>query len=995
MAGSKTLKVIIAGDAAGALKAMSDVGSGSDGLAGKFSLLGKAAGAGFVAVGVAAVAAGAALFKVGDDFSHAYDKIRVGTGATGAAFEGLKDDLKATLAQVPASMEDVGTAITSLNQRLGLTGKPLQDLSVQFLNLSRITKVDLSTAVADLTRVFGDWSIKDQSKAMDEMFRASQKTGVGIEQLSEQVVQFGAPLRGLGFGFEESVAMLAKWEKEGVNVENVMGAMKKAYGQFSKEFGQRAPEEFRKFVAEIAKAPNAAAGAAMAIQKLGVRNGPDFAAAVTEGRFAYGDLVDAITNGTDTINKAAGDTEHFGEKWQKFVNQLEVAVEPLASGVFDLVGNAIDGLSPVFREVTGGFTALVAAFKAGDGDITSSGFPGFMEQVGQKAREAYDGVKTFVDGLSDEGGLSGAIQKIYDKNQGLKDSVDNVKGAFLSFWNDVLVPVGNWIRDELNTNVLPKLQGLLQWFSDTGWPAISKAAQQFYEIVLKPMFEFIGQNQEAFKNLGVALAVIAGVIVGAAVVVGVLTTALMAMGVVLAGTIVTAVVAAVAEIVNLAEVVWDVFNNVRDALGGALDFLENGVQVLWDVLQNIGSGIAKLPGIIGGALSAVAGVVGGVISTIAGAVAGFATRLPGLIAGWATAFWGWLETLQAELPGRLAYVAGFVIGWVTGTAVRLQENISNWATAALSWAVATATELPGHLAAIAGALWGWVSSTAAALPGQVAAITSQIWEWVAGVASALPGLLAGWAAQFAGWAAGLAGAIGSWLASTSSAIAGWVWGVASALPGQLAGWAGQFRDWAYGLAASFGGWLSASTGALIGWVQGIPGALAGAVSAMVNVGRGIVEGIWNGISGAGGWLMDKVRSFASGIVDGFKSALGQHSPARALFPVGEGVTQGIGVGMLNEAPGLQRSIVELMGGMQFPTVAGTVSPNVAGVSGPSFAPFTPPFTPPSPTALPSAVSTGGPVSSGPQMVTVQLVVDRRVLAETVADVSRQRNGVLR
>lgn len=51
---------------------------------------------------------------------------------------------------------------------------------------------------------------------------------------------------------------------------------------------------------------------------------------------------------------------------------------------------------PALKEVSGGFSAFGAAFKANDGDITSSGFPGFMERLGLTARVAFDYFKANV-----------------------------------------------------------------------------------------------------------------------------------------------------------------------------------------------------------------------------------------------------------------------------------------------------------------------------------------------------------------------------------------------------------------------------------------------------------------------------------------------------------------------------------------------------------------------------------------------------------------------
>jgi hypothetical protein len=47
-------------------------------------------------------AATTGILKLGTDFDEAFDKIRVGTGATGAALDDLKDDFKAVYSAVPA-----------------------------------------------------------------------------------------------------------------------------------------------------------------------------------------------------------------------------------------------------------------------------------------------------------------------------------------------------------------------------------------------------------------------------------------------------------------------------------------------------------------------------------------------------------------------------------------------------------------------------------------------------------------------------------------------------------------------------------------------------------------------------------------------------------------------------------------------------------------------------------------------------------------------------
>lgn len=72
-------------------------------------------------------------------------------------------------------------------------------------------------------------------------------------------------------------------------------------------------------------------------------------------------------------------------------------------------------------------------------------------------------------------------------------------------------------------------------------------------------------------------------------------------------------------------------------------------------------------------------------------------------------------------------------------------------------------------------------------------------------------------------------------------------------------------------------------------------------SRMWEIGDNIVSGIWDGIQNAKDWLIGKITGFASGVIDGFKSALGIHSPSRVLRDqVGKYMAEGIGVGFSDE-----------------------------------------------------------------------------------------------
>jgi hypothetical protein len=305
------------------------------------------------------LAIGAIALASAVDIDKANDIIRVTTGKTGDDLEKLKGSFKNVFKEVPNDVESVGRAIGELHTRTGLVGEPLENMATQLLNLSTITKTDVNTLIPLTTRLFGDWSVatEDQSKTLDMLYKTSQQTGIGVASLSQTVVQFGAPLRQLGFTLSESTAMLGKWEKEGVNVETVLVGMKFGLKTFARE-GIDAREGMIKYTQSIKDAATPAEATGIAMKIFGMRAGPDMAAAIREGRFETDDLIKSIAASPDTINKAAWATFDFGEKFAILKHKVEAALEPLGKKLMD----ALDKLVPTFEKAAKGLGDLTQSF---------------------------------------------------------------------------------------------------------------------------------------------------------------------------------------------------------------------------------------------------------------------------------------------------------------------------------------------------------------------------------------------------------------------------------------------------------------------------------------------------------------------------------------------------------------------------------------------------------------------------------------------------------
>lgn len=488
---------------------------------------GLASAAKIAAVGLGvAVAAFAGLESIGSSFDDAYDTIAVKTGATGELLGDLEQSFKDVVQDVPVDFGDASVAIAGLNTRLGLTGGDLEATAKQFLNLSRITGEDLGTSIESVTRVFGDWgiSVDDQGARMDQLFKTSQLTGIGVNQLSDQLVSTGAPMRQLGFTMEESAALFGKWNKEGVNSEAIMSGVRKAISTFAQE-GKDIPSAFQEAISTIQGMESASDATAKAIEIFGAKAGPDMAAAIREGRFEIADLVGQIGAAEGTINDTASSTDDWREKLTLLKNKALIVLEPIAAKVFGAIGSVVEWATPYVQS--------------------------FAEWLGEKLPVAAEAVQRFFD------------EKVVPAFQA-------VSGWVVDHWPQIR---------EIAVGVFDAIKTAVSYFVGTIVPSVVSG--------LQATFGFLVENKPALAAVATVIgAVLVVAIASWATATWAQVSALWAQAAAFAAAYapivaIIAVIAALAAGVVYAYTHWEWFRNVVDNVAS---FFKDTV---WPILQNV------------------------------------------------------------------------------------------------------------------------------------------------------------------------------------------------------------------------------------------------------------------------------------------------------------------------------------------------------------------------------------------------------------------------
>ena len=296
---------------------------------------------------------GKGLYEVGSVFDDVNDTIRVGTGASGESLQGMVDIAKRIGRSVPAEYSKIGSTVADLNTRLGLSGDTLEKVASQYLEAGRLLGEDVN--VQKTTAAFSAFGIQgDQvSEAMDNLFRVSQATGVGMNDLASMAQQAAPSMKTLGFSFEDTVAMMGAFDKAGLNSGAITTAMGKGLVGLAKK-GEEPKEAFKRVTGEIQgflDKGNEASALELASKIFGTRGAQQFIEAMKTGTLSADDMMNSIGATDDSILGLAEETMDFSEQWELLKNRALEALEPLGSEIFTWLGDTVAELIPKFQDL--------------------------------------------------------------------------------------------------------------------------------------------------------------------------------------------------------------------------------------------------------------------------------------------------------------------------------------------------------------------------------------------------------------------------------------------------------------------------------------------------------------------------------------------------------------------------------------------------------------------------------------------------------------------
>ena len=466
-----------------------------------------------VTAGVSALAAGSvAAFS---EIDEGYDIIITKTGATGEAAESLQKNMDAVFGSLPTSAADAGIAIGEVNTRFGLTGESLEQLSSQFIQFAQINETDLNGAIGSVNKnlqIFG-LGAEDAQGYLGLLTTQAQATGISVDDLMNSVQKNGPVFKEMGLSIDESVNLLAQFEKNGVNADSALAGLKKAQQNATAE-GKTLSQSLGETMEAIKGASSETEALQIATELFGKKGALEMTQAIREGRFSVDDLSSGLDDFKTTVTDTFEGTQDAPDKLTTAMNNLKIVGKEIGetlltalAPVFEKLVNAAKKLAEWFSSlsdgqkemilVAGGLAAaigpvLIAIGKMSTGLSALIQYFGSAETMGGKLIAALGGISApVVAAAAAVAALVAAFVHLWNTNEEFRTKI-------LEIWNSIVEAFQNFFQ-----GIVDRLNALGFQFEDI--TEVLKTLWDGFCAFLAPVFEgafqFIATTLETVLNV--------------------------------------------------------------------------------------------------------------------------------------------------------------------------------------------------------------------------------------------------------------------------------------------------------------------------------------------------------------------------------------------------------------------------------------------------------------------------------------------------------------
>lgn len=291
-----------------------------------------------------------ASYDAWKSFDDGADNVIKATGATGEMADSLTQSLGKVSKQIVGDFGTLGSVLGEVNTRFGYTEDDLEKATIAFQKFSEITGQDAVSAVQDVARALesSGTPLSEYQHILDAVAVTAQASGISSAKLTEGINKYGSAMRAVGFSLDDTISLMAQFEKSGVNAEQAFGGITKAAASWIKA-GEDPAERLQAYVAAIKRTTDEARAGELAIEAFGAKAGVELSDAIRSNRLEFSAFSDEIKNSEGAVERTFASTQDLPDEVALAMQSLKVDA---AQALGDLMTEVGPELSEIIHELT-------------------------------------------------------------------------------------------------------------------------------------------------------------------------------------------------------------------------------------------------------------------------------------------------------------------------------------------------------------------------------------------------------------------------------------------------------------------------------------------------------------------------------------------------------------------------------------------------------------------------------------------------------------------
>lgn len=312
-------------------------------------------------------------------------QLQADTGMTAAEAQVAQKALAGMYANNLQGFDEIGRAMASVHNDLGLTGEAADATTQKFLKLTEVTGGDTAEAVGQADDVLDAFNLtaEHSGELLDKLTLSHQRYGGSIGGSLSALASLGPALTAANMGLDDGIALLNLFNSAGIDAAKAPQALNKALAQV------KSPAELRILINDITATEDPFLRAQKASELFGTKAGPQLAQALAQGNLDdFTVSMEDAAGATETAAAAIEDS--FGNRAKLALKGFSGALAEVGTNMGDLLTVAAllgPSLTSKISAAAGGIAgALATAWK---GAAASAAVQGAVKVAADKAATVY------------------------------------------------------------------------------------------------------------------------------------------------------------------------------------------------------------------------------------------------------------------------------------------------------------------------------------------------------------------------------------------------------------------------------------------------------------------------------------------------------------------------------------------------------------------------------------------------------------------------------